>query len=309
MMKSRRKVPPSLMVADPMNLWNDYFIARSIHDALDALVESQGAARIIAGGTDVILDLQQGRSNPVHLLVDVSEIPEMGKIEIRQGELFIGAAVTHKKISQSNLIRRHGYALAVASGLIGGPQVRNTATIGGNVAHALPAADGTIALMALDAKAEVVSTSESRRVPLADLFLGPGKSILQEGNQILTGFYIDLHQPCQASAFQRVMRPQGVAIAILNIAIWVQRKDSAIEDIRIVMGPAGPVPHRLAAMESVLRGQGICQDALAAARSAMLGETNFRTSRHRSTQNYRQEMASVLFEDTLHRAFSLSQVE
>jgi len=307
-MKSRRKVPPSLMVADPMNLWNDYFVARSIHDALEAMVESQGTARIIAGGTDLLLDLQQGRSDPVHLLVDVTEIPEMGKIEIRQGELFIGAAVTHKKITQSELIREHGYALAIASGLIGGPQVRNSATLGGNVAHALPAADGTIALMALDASAEIVSTSGTRRLPLADLFLGPGKSILQEENQILTGFYMDLRQPGQASAFQRVMRPQGVAIAILNIAIWLQRKQNVIEDIRIVMGPAGPVPRRLSAMESVLIEQEICQDTLASARSAMLGETNFRTSRHRSTKNYRQEMGSVLFEDTLHRAFELSQV-
>jgi CO/xanthine dehydrogenase FAD-binding subunit len=296
------------MVADPMNLWNDYYIARSIPDALDALAESQGTSQVIAGGTDLLLDLQQGRHDPVYRLVDVTEIPEMGRIEIKQGELFIGAAATHKKISQSELVRKHGYALAVASGMVGGPQVRNTATIGGNVAHGLPAADGTIALMALDAFAEVVSTSGARRLPLADLFLGPGKSTLQQGNQILKGFYIQLNQPAQASAFQRVMRPQGVAIAILNVAIWLQRNESTIEDIRIVMGPAGPVPRRLSVMESVLRGREICQETLSEARSMMLGETNFRTSRHRSTKTYRQEMASVLFENTLHRAYNLSQI-
>ncbi len=307
MMKSRRKVPPSLLVADPMNLWNEYYIARSISDALKALSESHGVARIIAGGTDLLLDLQQGRGEHVYRLVDVTGIPEMGIIEIRNGELFIGAAATHKNISQSNLVHKHGYALAVASGLIGGPQVRNTATIGGNVAHALPAADGTIALMALDASAEVVSTSGTKRLPLVDLFLGPGESILQQGNRILTGFYLKLNQPGQASAFRRIMRPQGVAIAILNTAIWIQMGGNVVEGVRIVMGPAGPVPRRLTATEAVLMGQSISDEILEEAISSIHEETKFRTSRHRSTKEYRLDMAAVLFEDTIKQAIWISQ--
>jgi carbon-monoxide dehydrogenase medium subunit len=187
--------------------------------------------------------------------------------------------------------------------MIGGPQVRNTATIGGNVAHALPAADGSIALMALDATVEIVSSAGTRRLPMADLFLGPGKSILHHGSQILTGFYINLRQSGQASAFRRIMRPQGVAIAILNVAVWLQRNGDILDDIRISIGPSGPVPRRLSAMEMALRGRDINVESLSDAKSAMLNETNFRTSRHRSTREYRQDMAEVLFEETLLSAF------
>jgi len=301
-------VPPSKLVADPMNLWQNYHLAQSVSDALQTLAAAPGDTQIIAGGTDLLLDLQQGRHDPVHTLVDVTAIPAMTALEIRDGELFIGAAVPHKKITTSPLIQEHCYALAVASGLIGGPQVRNTATIGGNIAHALPAADGTIALMALDAQAEVADVSETRRIPLTEVFLGPGKSSLDPKNEILTGFYMGLRQPGQASAFQRIMRPQGVAIAILNLAVWLHREGEILTDIRIAVGPSGPVPRRMLAAEDVLRGQALTDATLEAAYQTLLGEASFRTSKHRATKEYRQKMAEVLLAETLKDAFQRSTV-
>ena len=149
-----------------MSLWKNYYIARSVTDALEVLEGSSGNCAIAAGGTDLFLELQQGKREHVDTIIDVTEIPHLCSIEIRNGELFIGAAVNHRRISQSKVIKEHCSALAIASGLIGGPQVRNVATIGGNVAHALPAADGTIALMALDAHAEVVNTHVKTSLPL-----------------------------------------------------------------------------------------------------------------------------------------------
>jgi len=181
--------------------------------------------------------------------------------------------------------------------------VRNTATLGGNVAHALPAADGTIALLALDARAEVASLQGVRQLPICELFRGPGQSALDPRQELLTGFYLPLRQPGQASAFRRVMRPQGVAIAILNLAVWLERAADRIADIRISLGPAGPVPLRLQQAESRLRGQTLSRPVIDQAIAALLVEAHFRTSPHRSTSEYRRHTAAVLLEEVLGIAF------
>src|SRR5574338_1188901 len=140
-----------------MPAWNHYYRAKSIEDAVEAMRRSQGLVRPIAGGTDLLLEIQQGRHAQIDTLVDVSAIPELRCLEIRGSELFIGAGVPVGELAQAPLVIKHAQAVAEACGLIGGPQVRNTATLGGNVAHALPAADGMISLVALDAEVEIAS--------------------------------------------------------------------------------------------------------------------------------------------------------
>ena len=284
-----------------MNIWQNYHLADSVEDALHTLVSTPGVANFIGGGTDLLLDLQQGRHDPVHTLIDITEIPELCALEIRAGELFIGAGVPHRKIVHSHLVQAHADALAEACGLIGGPQVRNTATLGGNVAHALPAADGTIALMALNAEAEIAGLSGRRRVPLSEIFLGPGKNSLED--ELLVGFYIALKQVGEASAFKRVMRPQGVAIAILNLGVWLHRDGNIIADVRIAVGPSGPVPRRMTQAEEALRGNPPTGEFIAKAFGCILDQASFRTSRHRATSTYRQHVVGVLLEETLLAAF------
>jgi carbon-monoxide dehydrogenase medium subunit len=284
-----------------MNLWTNYHIAESVDDALQALVSAPGDALIIGGGTDLLLDLQQGRHASVHTLVDVTQIPEMTALEIQNGELFIGAGLPHRKIVHSPLVQQHAPGLVEACGLIGGPQVRNTATLGGNVAHALPAADGTISLMSLDARAVVGDLAGRKIIPLAEIFLGPGKSALK--NEVLVGFLLSLRGAGEASAFKRVMRPQGVAIAILNLGVWLRRAGDTLADVRIAVGPSGPVPRRMVNAESILRGQPPTTENIQRAYAAILDEASFRTSRHRATSNYRQYVVGVLLEETLAVAF------
>ena len=286
-----------------MTIWKTYYLAKSVPDALTALADASGTARLVAGGTDLLLDLQQGRHPPLDTLVDITQVPEMCRLELQQDGLFIGAALPLNQVVDSPLVRQHAQALYDAAGLIGGPQVRNTATLGGNVAHALPAADGTIALLALDAQAEVASLQGTCRLPLVDLFRGPGKSALDPRRDLLVGFHLPLRQPGQASAFRRVMRPQGVAIAILNIAIWLERSAGILADIHISIGPAGPVPLRARAAETQLRGQSPDQPAIERAVEALLAETNFRTSPHRSTADYRRHTAAVLLREVLENAW------
>jgi xanthine dehydrogenase FAD-binding subunit len=299
-----------------MPTWKNYHLASTIQDALEALRIGPGPARPVSGGTDLLLELQQGHHPPVETLVDLSRIPELGCLETRGSQLFIGAGVPVAQAAESALIRRHAQAVSEACALIGGPQVRNTATLGGNVAHALPAADGMIALVAQGAVAEIASSDGDcvvlRRAPILSLFRGPGQSTLVVDREILTGFYLPLREQGQASAFDRVMRPQGVALPILNIAIWLQRESNRIADIRIAVGPAGPVPQRAAAVEEVLRGAAFGSPAsveiLDKTRAAWNSGMRFRTSPQRATSGYRHHLSSVLFERVLETAWERAAV-
>ena len=187
--------------------------------------------------------------------------------------------------------------------LIAGPQVRNAATLGGNVAHALPAADGTIALLCLDVQAELADISGRRLVPLAELFLGPGKSALMQNREILVGFHVPLSLSGQGSAFRRIMRLQGIALPILNLSAWVERKKDVLTRTRIACGPSGPTPRRLSKTEELLTGKRLDGTLLDLALETLLAEVNFRTSPHRATAEYRQDQAGVLLQEALTSAW------
>ena len=263
-------------------------------------------------------DLRQGHRPPVHTLVDVSGIPDLSALEMRSAEIYIGAAIPLSQIINSLLAQQHARALVEACDLIGGPQVRNVATLGGNVAHALPAADGAIALLALDAYAVVASLNpmqstealttsltrdvSMRRVPLLDLYLGPGKTALKT-DQLLVGFYLPSAGSGQGSAFTRVMRVQGVALPVLNLAVGVRREDGIIADLRIAIGPAGPVPLRAYAAEAALRGNPPTPKNMAAAEAALLAEAHFRTSPQRATAGYRQHLAGKLLAEAIFKSW------
>ncbi len=289
-----------------MALWKTYHLAESINDALQALAAGPGESCLVAGGTDLLLDLQQGRHPSVQTLVDVSNIPEMTVLEVRQGELFIGAALPLNQVVASPLVQQHAQALHEAAGLIGGSQVRNTATLGGNVAHALPAGDGTISLLALDAQAEIADLHGRRRAPVGELYLGPGRSSLHPQAEVLVGFYLPLSEPGVASAFRRIMRPQGVAIAIINMGVWLKREGDYIQDIRIAVGPAGPTPVRARSAEQLLRGRQPDATTLQQTLAALLSEARFRTSPHRATAEYRHHLAGVLLQETFSLAWQRS---
>ena len=229
------------------SLCEEYVLAHSIEEALYNLSTAQGLARLVSGGSDLLLEIRQGKHPTAKKLVDVSQIEEMCALEVRDESLFIGASVTITRLANSRLVYKHAQALTDAASLMGNPQVCNVATIGGNVAHALPAADGAIALLALNAQVEVANVNDRRIVPLQTLFRGPGVSTLDPCGDLLVGFYIPLNERGQASAFVRRTNPQGVPLAIVNVAIWLQRTGDRIRDARVAIGPAGPVPSRMTA--------------------------------------------------------------
>ena len=282
-----------------MGTWQHYIRPTRIEDALSALSEAGGQARPIAGGTALLLDLRQGRHPPVRVLVDVTGIPEMSGVERDGARLSIGAAVPLARLLEVPCLPAEATCLWEACRLIGGPQVRNVATLGGNVGHALPAADGAIALMALQAEVEIAGTQGRRLVPIAGVFAGPGEVTFDRSAELLVRFLVPLQQPGEVSAFRRVMRPQGVAIAILNLAAWVSWEAAGgVRDVRLAMGPAGRTPFRAQAAEQALRGSAGDGAALERACQALLGEARLRTSPHRATVDYRRHMAGVLLDRT-----------
>jgi CO/xanthine dehydrogenase FAD-binding subunit len=283
-----------------MSLWKNYYLAQSIQDALTQLTSG---ARAIAGGTDLLLEIQQGLLPPVENLVDVCKIPELNALEIRGKELFIGAAVPLNQIVASPIVLENAQAVVEACNLIGGPQVRNTATLGGNVVHALPAADGTIALLAQSAQVEAIGADGSYITDLEKLFLGPRRSTIKEKRELLMGFYLPLRGRKQASAFRRVMRPQGVALPVLNIAIWLQRKDDQIDSARLALGPSGPIPMRARKAEEVMHGERFSPVLVEDVYEAMLEEVHLRTSPYRASSDYRTHLAKVLLQDVLEIAW------
>jgi len=297
-----------------MNLWQNYIQPKNLTEAMDALTNAPRPLIPIAGGTDLLLDLEQGRHSPAQTLMDVTSIEELSLLEQRGDELFIGAAVPVNRIVHDPLAVRHLQALTEACDLIAGPQVRNVATLGGNVAHALPAADGTIALLALDAQVEtagrVAEGIKTKRITFKELFLGPGKSSLKHGEELIVGFYIPISKTLRdseslrvSSCFKRIMRPQGVALPILNCAVWLERESDTIKDVRIAVGPGGGTPFRATQAEDVLRGNSFNEKTLESALEALLDQAKFRTSARRASADYRRHIVSGLFRDVLETAW------
>lgn len=306
-----------------MTLWQQYIKPKTLAEAMDAFATAPRPLLPIAGGTDLLLDLEQGRHSPVQTLVDVTSVEEMTRLEIRDDHLFIGASVPVNRVALDPLTARHAEALTEACNLIAGPQVRNVATLGGNVAHALPAADGTIALLALDSYAEIVGIDDPmailgngdsaklhrfhRLLPLKDLFLGPGKSSIKHGEELIVGFQISLSKPHQASCFKRIMRPQGVALPILNCSVWLERENGLIKNIRIAVGPGGGTPFRATQAEDTLRGGTLNESTFESALEALLAQAQFRTSARRAGADYRRHIVSGLFKDVVETAWGRAE--
>ena len=281
-----------------------YIKAHSLAEALDTLLIEDQSKAIIAGGTDLLLDIRQGRHTSPDIFLDVSEIEEMRNIRLEGESIFLGGAVTHNEIVSSELLIEHAQCVVEGCGLIGGPQVRNVATIGGNVAHALPAGDGTISLLALDADVQIASSSGGTRwEPLIDIFEGPGKVTFDRKSELLVGFRFSRKKDRESSAFHRVMRPQGVAIAILNMAAWVKLDaNDSIQDVRIACGPAGPRPFRAYQTESIFKGKIFDDNTFNQACRVLESEVSLRTSPHRATKEYREMLLSVLLREVLDAA-------
>lgn len=270
--------------------WKNYHTPETIDEALTLLQDYDGTARVVGGGTDLLVESRRGLRRPFEAMVDATRIAGLDTISRDQDFVVIGCGVTHSEIVSDERIARHGSCLAESCGVIGGPQVRNTGTLAGNVAHALPAGDGTIGLLALDGDVEVAGIDDTRWIPAKDTFLGPGKSVIDRHREVLTRLRFKPTGAGEGSAFHRVMRPQGLCLPIISMAARLTMDGDEIVAANISMGPVGPIPWFAEPAAKVLIGGPASRVQFDRAVAEALARVTLRTSKYRATQEYREMM-------------------
>jgi carbon-monoxide dehydrogenase medium subunit len=289
-------------------MWQEYLFPSSVEEALAMLAEREGRARLVAGGTDLVIELNEGR-RAADCLVDITRIPELDKMTLEDEMIVLGANVTHCQASESPLVRERATVLAEACRAVGSLQIRNVGTLGGNVVNAMPAADGATALLALEAEAEIADGTERKWVPLPDLFAGPGVSRVDSTREMLTAFRFQALGERQGSALERIARRRALALPILICAVVVTLREGGerFGSARIALGPVAPVPFRASQAEESLRGAPASLETMARAGEIAMQESHPRSSLLRASKEYREEVIKVLVRRGLERAVQMAQ--
>jgi len=232
---------------------SEYYQPQSLTAALELLAKSDGKLRPLAGGTDIVPAMGKGELK-ADGLVDLSKLPDIRRISIDGSEVKIGSLTTFTQIETSPLIQAKASLLADAAAAVGSPQIRNSGTIGGNIANASPAADTVTALVTLDAEATLESIKGSRRVLVSELLCGAGKTnILPQ--EIITEITFRIPPTGSKTGFIKLGRRKALAIARMNLAIIVTLDEGKISIARVGLGAVGPNPRRYPVLENSLIGQ------------------------------------------------------
>jgi len=277
----------------------DYKTPNTIEEAIELLWQAGGKAKIIAGGTDLVIGLRNGDLSP-QFIVDITRIEDLRKIEEKNGMVSIGAAITHSEIASSSLVKKYGKVLSDAASEIGSPQIRNMGTIGGNIINASPAADTIPPLMVLNAMGRVVSKEGEREVPLDQLFKGPYETNLKP-HVLLVQITFQKLPPETKSSFVRLARRNAMAIARMNVAIILQIGKNRIEDVRIAVGSVTPTPQRMSEAETFLKGKLPDQRSLQKA-SLKVSEAMIKRSGIRASTAYKRPVVEALFMRAMRKA-------
>lgn len=238
----------------------EYFEPSSVNEAITLLAKYKEEAKIMAGGTDLMVNLKHDVIRPKYI-INIGTIPGLNYIKFDHGEgLRIGALTTMRVLIESTELRRRYSVISQAASQLGNPAVRNVATLGGNLCNASPAADTAPALIGLSAGAKIVCSDGERVIPLEKLFTGPHSSALKTG-EMLT----EIQVPVPSANTKGVYLKRGgrgvTDLAIVGVAVIaiLEPKDEVCSDIKIVLGSVAPTPIRAYSAENVIRGQKITE--------------------------------------------------
>lgn len=272
----------------------EYLRPTSLEEALSMLTEFKGEARVISGGTDVIVRMRQRKEEP-RALVDITGLPSLSGISEENGRIEIGALVTHGQVAGSEMIQAKAGLLAQGCGAVGSPQIRNVATLAGNLISGQPAADGSIPLLALGADVTIVSAESDRVVPLADFFLGVGRTALDPTREIMTKISFPALGENQGGAFKRLAKRKALTLPMLacGVVVKVDPAKETFEDVAIALGPVAPTPFREHGIEASLVGKPVDRESIEEAVAGLYAACSPRDSLLRGSCDYRQEMVKV----------------
>ncbi len=278
-------------------MWQTYCTPPSLDEALQLLAEHRERARLIAGGTDLIVEIERGIRSP-KVIIDISRIPDLDAITQDEQKYFhIGPLVTHNQVVASPLCVDRAFPLAKACWEIGAPQIRNRGTVAGNLVTASPANDTITPLWALGASVTLQSIRESRTLPFDEFFLGVRKTAIKPDEMI-----VDISFPAMAShqigTFEKLGLRKAQAISVVNVAVVLSMLADTITEAHIAMGSVAPTIIRLEEAERFLTGKVLTKDVIIRA-GELAAQTITPISDVRGSAEYRRYMTATLTRHTL----------
>ncbi len=274
-----------------------YLAPTSVDEALEALEEHGERARVVAGATDLLLEIRRGVRTGIDTLVDLTRVDGLGHIELEDGTVHLGPLVTHADVVASAVVRRHGLPLAQASLEVGGPQLRNRATVAGNIVTASPANDTVSALVALDASITLTSAAGARTMPITDFLLGVRRTALRP-DEIVTDISFPALDGSRRGIFLKLGLRSSQAISVVHLAVVATFDAMTVTEPRVALGSVAPTVVRSPAAEVVLDGAVLDGATISLAADAAAAEIE-PIDDLRATADYRRSAVAVMMRRAL----------
>jgi len=291
--------------ARPVNMVNfEYFAPATVEEACTLLARYGQEAKVLAGGTDVLIFLRDGKLRP-RALVDITRIPGLDGVSYDGSTgLRLGALATLRAIEKNPVVAAHYPHLVSAIREVGSIQIRNLATVMGNVCNSSPAADTVPPLLTMEAAVRLVGPQGERTVPLTQFFTGPGQNVIAPG-ELAVELIAPPPPPHTGGAYYKLAARRAMDIAFVGVAAQVSRDNGTLTDVRIALGAVAPTPVRATAAEEVLRGRTLTEELLEQAGQAALAAAS-PISDHRASAEYRRAMVPVLTKRLVRQAYQLA---
>jgi carbon-monoxide dehydrogenase medium subunit len=275
----------------------DFFEPTTIEEASSLIARNNDGAAILAGGTDLLIGLKEHIKTPKSV-ISLARIPGLDGIAYDENTgLLIGGMTKMRSIEQSSIIRNRYTALAEGASEVGSIQIRNLATLGGNICNASPAADAVAALLVFGAQVEIAGTDGKRTIPIQDFFLGPGESTLKRG-EIVTGITCPPRPAYSGSHYIKQKIREVMDLAFIGVAASLQLTSGVVKDIKIGLAAVAPTPIRATDAEDILKGNRLTEAILDEAASAASAQSS-PISDLRCSADYREDMVRVLTKRTI----------
>jgi CO/xanthine dehydrogenase FAD-binding subunit len=244
-------------------LWHEYIQPDSLDGVLTSLADRRDRARVVAGATDLMLELERGVRTGVDTLIDVSRIEGLDRIEVAaDGAVHLGPLVTHNDCCASSTIRTHAYPLARAAWEVGAPQIRNRATVAGNLITASPANDTITPLVALGASVTLASARGQRTVPLHEFYTGVRRTVMA-ADEMLIDICVPPVPATGKGTFVKIALRRAQAISIVNVAIVLDFEVDVVRSAAITLGAVAPTIIHAPLAEQSLKGR-VLDDSIVA---------------------------------------------